>query len=197
MVEFYVFRHGETNWNLESRIQGHTNIPLNDTGREQAKSLIEKLSNVGIQEIYSSDLDRAKETAEILNSHLNVPMKLTSNLREASFGDAEGMTLEEIKSKYGEEFWDRFSIRGNENPDIKFPNGESRGESIKRMRSVIFDIKETGLKAIAISCHGGVARNLLHSFLPPEADRVQIPNCVCYKLTHHLDRDEWTVEGPL
>lgn len=63
----YLVRHGQTDWNIEHRIQGQTDVPLNATGRAQAVELSEKLSNFNIQKIISSDLSRAKETAEIIN----------------------------------------------------------------------------------------------------------------------------------
>lgn len=198
IIDFYVFRHGETDWNRDKRIQGHTNTSLNDKGREQALELFELLKDSGIEVIYSSDLDRAYETAKIVNRGLNVDVVKTEKLREAHFGEAEGLLLEEIIAKWGQEFWDRFRTLGPKNGDIGFPGGETRGHSVVRMRSVIDQIiQEDNYKKIGISTHGGVVRNLLHSFLSDGHEPLPIHNCVCYILRFNKRDQSFEVIGPI
>lgn len=195
---FYIFRHGETDWNKNKRIQGHTNTSLNELGKIQAKSLVDILEDKEIEIIYSSDLDRAVETAKIVNQKLNVEIITTHNLREAHFGEAEGLHLEEIIEKWGQDLWDRFKQVGKYNHDIAFPGGETRGESIIRMRSVIEQIvNEKKYSKVGISTHGGVVRNLLHSFLPENHSPLPIHNCVCYLLEFEHKSGLWSVKGPL
>jgi broad specificity phosphatase PhoE len=85
-------RHGETDWNAEGRLQGHTDTPLNDYGRRQAASLAEQLAGDGIAAIYASDLSRARETAEIVGGRIGLPVSVEPDLREKNWGSWEGLT---------------------------------------------------------------------------------------------------------
>ena len=87
----YLVRHGQTDWNLEKKTQGHTDISLNDNVREQALRVSNFLRNYKIDKIYSSDLLRASETAEIINKCLNLNIILDNRLREINYGDLEGI----------------------------------------------------------------------------------------------------------
>jgi broad specificity phosphatase PhoE len=91
-------RHGETDWNRDGRWQGQSDTPLNELGREQARELAEGLD--GIDAVYSSDLERARETAEIVAARLGLEVKVDERLRERSFGAWEGLTMEEIERRY-------------------------------------------------------------------------------------------------
>jgi 2,3-bisphosphoglycerate-dependent phosphoglycerate mutase len=85
-------RHGETDWNADGRLQGHTDRPLSDYGRQQAQQLAEELEGAEIAAIYSSDLARARETAEIVGERLALPVGLDPDLREKDWGTWEGLT---------------------------------------------------------------------------------------------------------
>jgi broad specificity phosphatase PhoE len=95
-------RHGETDWNRDHRWQGHTGPPLNEKGRRQARELAAHVNN--IDAIYSSDTQRARETAEIVAAHLGTTVTTDERLREVNFGEWEGLTRQEIDSRYAGAF---------------------------------------------------------------------------------------------
>lgn len=199
-MKFYVFRHGQTDWNRERRIQGHSNIPLNDEGRRQATQLREILSHLNLDIIFSSDLERAYETALIASDGLAIEVIKDQRLREAHFGQAEGMLIEDIIKTFGEDSWTRFMKLDANHLDISFPDGETRRNSILRMRSVIDElIKKNEYQRIGISTHGGVVRNLLGSYLMDKSSGqsfdIPIPNCVVYELSY--EAGEFNISGPL
>jgi broad specificity phosphatase PhoE len=93
-------RHGETAWNAERRWQGHADEPLNEVGRAQARRLGEELANVDLAAAYSSDLRRARETAEIAVSGRAIPVVMMEALREVHVGDWSGLTHAEIEQRF-------------------------------------------------------------------------------------------------
>ena len=95
MTTLLLVRHGETDWNAEGRLQGHTDRPLTDYGRRQAQQLAEELEREEIDAIYSSDLARARETAQIVGERLALPVELDPELREKDWGTWEGLTAVE------------------------------------------------------------------------------------------------------
>lgn len=97
----YLTRHGETEWNKKNKVQGHSDIPLNKTGEIQAKKLGEKLKDVNFEAVFSSDLIRAKRTAEIIILEKKLAVITTKALRERMFGRFEGKQVEELKNKLG------------------------------------------------------------------------------------------------
>jgi broad specificity phosphatase PhoE len=86
----YIVRHGETNWNVKNLVQGHTDIPLNKNGEIQAKNLAKKLKRIKFAAVFSSDLLRAKRTAEIIAAEHNLTVISKQVLRERDFGSFEG-----------------------------------------------------------------------------------------------------------
>lgn len=100
-MRFIITRHALTDWNVAERLQGQTNTHINDVGRVQAEDLAKNLAGLEIALIVSSDLHRARETAEILKLVLKVPLRLEPGLRECSFGTVEGLTRPEAIEKYG------------------------------------------------------------------------------------------------
>ncbi len=94
----FVARHGETDWNVEGRWQGHTDVPLNENGRAQARAVAESLRGVGLSGLVSSDLSRARETAEIVAAALGLHVAYVDpDLRERMFGVFEGLTREDCE----------------------------------------------------------------------------------------------------
>ena len=101
MTTLLLVRHGETDWNREGRWQGLSDTSLNDLGREQARVLAGTLDGT-VDAVYSSDLNRARETAEILAEELDLEVRLDPRLRERGFGSWEGLTTPEIEERFGE-----------------------------------------------------------------------------------------------
>ena len=99
----FLARHGETDWNSSGRWQGHTDIPLNDTGRLQASLLATRLRSRGVGAVVTSDLTRAHETGRIVAADLGVPVAYTDpDLRERSFGVFEGLTREQCEAQHAD-----------------------------------------------------------------------------------------------
>ncbi|HJU36658.1 MAG TPA: histidine phosphatase family protein [Gaiellaceae bacterium] len=95
MPTLLLVRHGETDWNADGRLQGQTDRPLSDFGRRQAQQLADELADEELEAIYSSDLSRARETAEIVGERLGLPVVLDPELREKDWGTWEGLTAVE------------------------------------------------------------------------------------------------------
>jgi len=148
-----LLRHGETAWNVEQRIQGHTDIPLNDRGRWQAERLAAALADEGIGAIYSSDLQRARATAEPLARRLRLPVVDEVGLRERGFGHFEGETFSNIEARWPEQAraWRR------RDPDFGPSGGETLSAFYARCVSTAQRLAEPhpGM-AIALVAHGGV-----------------------------------------
>ncbi len=146
-------RHGETTWNVDARIQGHLDVPLNDTGRRQAALLAQALADEPIAAIYASDLSRAWETAQCLARALEVDVTSEKGLRERCFGDFEGKTFAEVEMLLPEQAM-RWRKR---DPEFAPPGGESllnlRGRVIEAAERLAAD--HPG-ELIALVGHGGV-----------------------------------------
>lgn len=159
----YLFRHGETDWNLENRFQGSTpNIPLNRNGEEQAKNVALKLKGKGIEHIYSSPLDRAAQTALIVAKSLSIDITNHHGLVERNCGEVEGMTLDELLNKDPE----IKHLLSSKNCDFITSNYDHGVETVENTRNRIslamHDIMaETNNSTIAISSHAAVLFNLL------------------------------------
>ncbi len=192
---FYIFRHGETDWNRERRCQGHTNVQLNATGIEQAANLAMKMSDFPMDIIISSDLARAHNTGKLVAEKKGIPIVIDPRLREMSYGEAEGLLYNEAINLYGEDLWLRFQTFNRANDQISFPGGETRFEARDRFHKALMEIIETtNHKFIGISTHGGALRNILHSFLPENHSLLTIPNCVVYKCEYIHNENRFKVD---
>lgn len=147
-MEIYLTRHGQTEWNVLKKIQGKVDIELNENGKEQAKQIGEKLKNTKIDLIICSPLKRAKETAEIINSYLNVPIIFDERISERSFGEFEGMNIETF------DFNDLWNYTKNCNHN----KVEPLHDLFKRVYQFLDEMKETYVcKNILIVAHGGIS----------------------------------------
>ena len=151
-------RHGETNDNLEPiRVQGFRDTPLNDTGRAQAADLGERMADAGVVSLWSSDLSRARETAEIAGRRIGLAPRLDPRLREANRGRWEGHLFIDIAREEPDlhEAWMRAGA------GFRFPGGESLLDQQERVSAALEDIRKTGeLPALVVS-HGGSIRVML------------------------------------
>ena len=102
-MRIILIRHGSTIWNEEGKYQGTIDVPLSDRGRQEAEMVAERLREEKIKAIYSSNLGRARETAEIIARPHGLPVQVIDELGEINFGDWEGLTAQEIKDKFGEQ----------------------------------------------------------------------------------------------
>lgn len=140
-IRLYLARHGRTAWNLEQRFQGHTDIPLDDTGRAQALELANVLRG-RVQAVVASDLLRASESARLIASELQLPMLACDpDLRERCFGIFEGLTRAQCSSRYPELWAQREGDR-----DLLVPGGEPPAVVVARMRR--------GLERAVAQLHG-------------------------------------------
>ncbi len=146
-------RHGETAWNRVSRIQGHTDIPLNEAGLWQARQVGEAVAAEGIDAIYSSDLQRAADTARAIGQAAGVPVQLDVTLRERHFGELEGLTHDEINMRWPEQArrW-----RGRD-PDYGPQGGETLKDFHARCLGALTRLaKRHPGQTVVLVAHGGV-----------------------------------------
>jgi broad specificity phosphatase PhoE len=156
MTRIHLVRHGETEWNRELRWQGHSDPPLNEQGRDQARRLAAALARTPFAAVYSSDLRRASETAEIVAAALGLPVRVDPALREIDVGSWEGFTLAELEARFPEAV-----ARWQETGDHGWDNGESHEEMLTRAREAVGSIaaRHDGEDIIVVS-HGGPIRAL-------------------------------------
>lgn len=103
MLRLFIVRHGITVWNSQSRMQGHTDVPLCEEGIRQARALAQRLAGIRLDAVWSSDLQRARVTAELIAEPHGLPVRVTDRLREQMLGEWEGLTAEEIVARGDEE----------------------------------------------------------------------------------------------
>ncbi|MGL6108451.1 histidine phosphatase family protein [Romboutsia sp.] len=135
-MKIYITRHGQTEWNVEGRMQGIKNSNLTEQGKKEALNLGDSLKDAKIEYIYTSPLTRAYDTAVLIKGDKNIPVEINENLKEMHFGIWEGMYNEEIVRDYADEhykFW-------NEPHLYKSIDGETFEELIKRVKITLDDI---------------------------------------------------------
>jgi broad specificity phosphatase PhoE len=181
MTTLYLVRHGETDWNLEGRWQGQADVPMNAHGRQQVTQVAEKLSNVPFTAIYTSDLQRAANTAyEIASTNGALPSPggqvwsppgviLDPRLREIHQGEWQGMLVQEIEARYAEDF----KLRREDPLSVRPPGGESAQEVLERVVAAIADILAIHPQGnIAVVSHGFTIAVMLAHFYKISFDRV-------------------------
>jgi len=159
-MNLLLIRHGQTDWNIARRFQGHSNVPLNEFGRKQAAALADRLSAQQVDALYSSDLERAIETAKMIVHLSGCKPDLHSDLRlrEINFGDWEGLSYNEIKEKYPE----ALLVRENDVYKNAPPNGETLEQLTMRVQSMLDELYlKHKDQTVIIVAHGGVLQILL------------------------------------
>ncbi len=154
MTDLYLVRHGETEWNRQRRIQGLTDIPLNDAGREQARMTGMLLTRRLISRVVASPLGRARETAEIIATQLGLgDPELHDAFVERNYGAAEGLDFHEIDVRYP--------------PGVDVPGRESREDVAARVIPALQALAaEHRGEAIVVVSHGGAIRAALMTAEP-------------------------------
>ena len=150
-------RHGETAWNVDTRIQGHLDIPLNDTGLWQARQVGQALADEPVAAIYSSDLQRAYATAQAVAQATGAPLTPERGLRERGFGDFQGRTFQQIERESPEQ-----ALRWRKrDPAFAPPSGESLQALQARIAHVVHALASQHMgQQIALVAHGGVLDTL-------------------------------------
>lgn len=177
MQDFYLIRHGETDWNVKlGKLQGHTDIPLNEKGVLQARALAKLTSQYKIKRFVSSDLSRALSTAQHAFGSSS-PIETDRNLREVHLGIGEGLTWDQVQEKFGADFRAQWSANGERYLDLRFPQGESRREVLSRVKNCLtFYLEKYKGESIAFVTHGYVIRTFI-SHLTSFESPLLIPNC--------------------
>lgn len=155
MTTLLLVRHGETDWNRDRRWQGHSDTPLNERGREQARELAATIDDADV--VYASDLTRARETAEILASRWDVPVRVDDRLRERHFGAWEGRTNDELEREFGDTYaqWRRGEGHGAD-------DAETYDAFLERVGSFVEDVVERHPdERVLVVAHGGSVRAIL------------------------------------
>jgi broad specificity phosphatase PhoE len=148
-------RHGETDDNRPPvRVQGHTDVALNDQGREQARELSDRVVERGIVSLWSSHLARAHETARIVGERLALEPRIDTRFAETNRGEWEGLTWGEVEQR-DPAAYAGWLAAGDE---FRFPGGESLGEQQARVTEALDDVAATGDLPALVVCHGGTIR---------------------------------------
>jgi probable phosphoglycerate mutase len=190
-TRFCFVRHGETAWNALRRIQGHLDLPLNANGIAQARALANSLLGETFGALYSSDLERARHTAEAVAHVLHLPVRVLPALRERNFGVFQGLTFEECTRRYPAE---HARLRARD-PDFAIPGGESLGQFSRR---VLDSVAELALRhpgaQVLVATHGGVLDMLYRRATGRglEAPReCEIPNAALNWI--EVDAEDWSL----
>lgn len=188
-TRIYLVRHGESAGNVQGRVQGQSESELTERGRAQAEATGRALQDRGIHRIFSSDLSRASESAQLINRSLGLPLVKDRRLREMSFGILEGKTWAELDLYYAEA-----EQRGEGDWFTHCPpGGESRHQLTERVVSTLTDLVQThpGQTLLVVS-HGGFIGFLLRRVLSlPTSPRYvgfRTPNCAVHRFDHREDR---------
>jgi uncharacterized phosphatase len=180
MTTICLIRHGETDWNALGKIQGKTDIPLNDTGRKQAEECGAYLNAADYDILVSSPMKRARETAEIINSYLNLPMIEMADFAERAFGEGEGLTLEVRMEKY---------------PDGNYPNQEEREDFNNRVMTGIKKVCDAYPdKRVLLVAHGAVIGMILSNLSNGEigSGKTKLMNACISNI--HFQKEQWEIK---
>ncbi|MGN0026894.1 MAG: alpha-ribazole phosphatase [Clostridium sp.] len=157
-MKIFLVRHGETDWNLKGKIQGNTDIELNETGIKQAYELSNKMleKNYKFSKIYSSPQKRALQTAKILSENTDIECIVVDKLKEMNLGKWEGLAWSEVRENYPLEYKEWFVKRRY----TKTPNGESYEEMLERVLDSLYKIIDDNSDNIVIVTHSAVIMSL-------------------------------------
>ena len=156
-MRFIFVRHGETEWNVTGRYQGQTDVPLSEKGRAQAEALGKRFADIHVDEVYSSPLKRAYDTARAIAEPKGLPIHKVDGIKELNFGEWDGLTKEQLTEQFGEAFV-KYRIEPFHYPMA----GEGTLNRAKlRVGAALEDIKEEFRhtdKTIVVVAHGGILK---------------------------------------
>ena len=157
-TEIILIRHGETEWNSQKRMQGHSNSDLSEVGRGQIQALGELMKNVSFDHIYSSDSLRARQTAEAITQYSGHTLQFDQRIREKNLGVFEGLTSTEAKERHPE-IYRLFKTAG---ANYVIDEGESTQQLLERALEFIEEIRlRHPQERVVMVTHGGVVRVLM------------------------------------
>ena len=177
MGTIYIVRHGETKWNAEGRIQGHTDVGLTERGREQARAVARRLAGIDFDAAYCSDMSRARDTALIILGERATQLQELPALREYNKGVFEGLTPEEYRRRHP----DLYQASLVNDPDFAPPGGETIRQCQARLSRFVGLLRERHLdEDVLVVGHGGSLRSGIVALLglPLEANwKFVMQNC--------------------
>jgi broad specificity phosphatase PhoE len=193
-----LLRHGQTDYNVGGRMQGHLDSMLTETGVEQAASVAPEIARLVPDRLISSDLKRAVDTAELVSAACGLPVKYDARLRETHLGEWQGRTVAEI-----EDDWPGAIATWRSDPGWAPPGGESRIEVVRRSLPVVEELDEeftTGEDTtVVLVAHGGLIAGLVCGLLAlPTATWPAIGgigNCRWAALARRSDHPRWRLAG--
>jgi broad specificity phosphatase PhoE len=157
LTELWLVRHGQTDWNLEGRYQGGADTPMNASGISQVQGIISRLQKIHFDALYTSHLQRAYRSAEILAQALGLEIIVDERLREISMGEWEGMLFTDIKQQYPSDIEERQRSPLSFRP----PGGETVGEVAERMAAAADDISRQFPGGVVLLVSHGLALSTL------------------------------------
>lgn len=189
-----LIRHGETEWNAKRRWQGHTDVPLNARGIQQAESLADELGHHALDVLFSSDLARAYQTAKIIANPLELPVLTSDGLREVDVGSAEGLGYEDTVARFGEDAIARWRSLLPEDLDFAFPEGETKSEALVRTRGAIESFLHSNeSRRVGVVSHGMLIRTFLSGLFPNLELPSVLPNCGYVALSYQPGPKTWSL----
>jgi broad specificity phosphatase PhoE len=195
-ISILLIRHGETQWNVEKRVQGQTDIPLNEKGMTQAKMTAEKLSreHPDISAIYSSDLSRACSTAEATAKKFNLPINVRHSFREMNAGSSEGMALEEKIALYKNQ-WEEINKKYPEKREqwthSPVPGEETISKLNERVKNelICLSMATPNKGKVAVFSHGKVIQAFIADIEDKELNTINVPNCAVIEIFYNSEND--------
>lgn len=192
VTKLFVVRHGETEWNVENRIQGHLDNELSRRGMQQAEALSERLRGMNFDALYSSDLARAAQTAKAISNTLGVEVVTDQRLRERNMGVLQGLTLDEAHVQHT----DALNRLRSLDPEYIIPKGESLRQFSDRTVACIEELAQRHLGGLVlIATHGGVLECLMNHVLETPLDAPREFMSANASLNIYLcEAGEWSLE---
>lgn len=194
VIKTYWWRHGQTDWNLQRKWQGHTDIPLNETGMSQAQQLSAFFQNIPLDCIFSSDLKRAFKTAQFVSQVTEVEVVSVPGLREGHYGRAEGLTADEIRAKFGAALMEKWRSSDPSTFDMDFVGGETKRQIYTRVMDAVHEqLLSSPFRKVGISTHGGVLRKVVNVIDGAYKLPSPIPNCSVIEMDFHPQERKWSI----